>query len=70
MMVAWIQSNQYAEVDFSVIPFQTRFLKIQQVPEPGTGRMVDQEVDEWHTHQAWANVAIKVPIYKSGRDGI
>ncbi len=46
MMVAWIQGNQDAEIDFSMIPFQTRFLRIQQVIQPGTGRMVEQEVKE------------------------
>ncbi len=40
-------------MDFSVIPFQTRFTRIQQVVEPGTGRPVDQEIEEWHTHQAY-----------------
>jgi hypothetical protein len=38
MMVSWIQRNQDAEMDFSLIPFQTRFMRIQQVPEPGTGQ--------------------------------
>ncbi len=38
----WIQGNQDAETDFTVIPFQTRFTRIQQVAEPGTGTMVDQ----------------------------
>ena len=37
MMVGWIQGNQDAETDFSVLPFQTRFTRIQQVAEPGTG---------------------------------
>jgi len=53
MMVSWIQGNQDAEMDFTVIPFQTRFTRIQQVAEPGTGRTVDQEVEDWHTHQAY-----------------
>jgi hypothetical protein len=52
-MVSWIQGNQDAEVDFSVIPFQTRFVRIQQVTEPGTWRIIDQEVEEWHTHQVY-----------------
>ena len=51
MMVEWIQGNREAEMDFSIIPFQTRFMRVQPVAEPGTGRMVDQEVEEWHTHQ-------------------
>jgi hypothetical protein len=51
MMVFWIQGNQVADVDFSVIPFQTRFVRVEQVAEPGTGRIMDQEVEEWHTHQ-------------------
>jgi hypothetical protein len=46
MMVGWIQGNQDAEVDFSAIPFQTRFVRVQEVAEPGTGRIVDQEVEE------------------------
>ena len=49
MMVDWIQGNQDAEVDLSVIPFQTRVVRLRQVPEPGTGVLVDQEVEEWHT---------------------
>jgi hypothetical protein len=53
MMVGWFQGNQDAETDFSLFPFQTRFTRIQQVAEPGTGRMMDQEVEEWHTHQAY-----------------
>ncbi len=53
MMVSWIQGNQDTEMDFTVIPFQTRLTRIQQVAEPGTGRVVDQEVEEWHTHQAY-----------------
>ncbi len=53
MMVSWIQGNQDVEMDFSVIPFQTRFMRIQQVPEPGTGQMVNREGEEWHTHQAY-----------------
>ena len=55
MMVDWIQGNQEAEQDFSVIPFQTRVVRLRQVPEPGTGMLVDQEVEEWHTHPPiWA----------------
>jgi hypothetical protein len=53
MMVGWIQGSQDAEMDLSVIPSQTRFTRIQQVAEPGTVRVVDQEVEEWHTHQAY-----------------
>ncbi len=52
-MVSWIQGNQDAEMDFTVIPFQTCFTRIQKVAEPGTGRVVDQEVEDWHTHQAY-----------------
>jgi hypothetical protein len=44
MLVSWTQGNQDAEMAFSVIPFQTRFIRIQQVPEPGTGQLVDREV--------------------------
>jgi hypothetical protein len=54
MMVAWIKGDQEVEINFSVIPFHTRFLNIQQGPESGTGLMVDQEEEEWktkHTHQ-------------------
>ncbi len=40
-------------MNFSVIPFQTGLERTQKVAEPGTGRMVDQKVDEWHTHQAY-----------------
>ncbi len=52
-MVAWFQGNQEAEIDFGVIPFQTRFLRIQQGLEPKTGWMVNEEVEEWPTHQAY-----------------
>ncbi len=40
-------------MDFTVMPFQTREVKTQEVAESGTGRMVDVEVEEWHTHQAY-----------------
>ncbi len=53
MMVDWIQGNQDAEQNFSVIPFQTRVVRLRQVPEPGTGVLVDQDVEEWHTYPAY-----------------
>ncbi len=53
MMEDWIQGNQDAEQDFNVIPFQTRVVRLRQVPEPGTGVLVDQEVEEWHTNPAY-----------------
>ncbi len=49
MMVDWIQGNQDAEQDFTVIPFQTRVVRLRQVPEPETGVLVDQDVEEWLT---------------------
>ncbi len=39
MMVDWIQGNQDAEMNFSVILFQKRVVRLCQVPEPGTGRL-------------------------------
>ncbi len=53
MMVDWIQGNQDAEQDFSAIPFQTRVVRLRQEPEPGTGVLVGQDVEEWHTHPAY-----------------
>jgi hypothetical protein len=41
MMIGWIQGNVDAEIDFSVIPIQTRVVRSQEVAEHGTGRMVD-----------------------------
>jgi len=66
MMVDWIQGNQDAEQDFTVIPFQTRVVRLRQVPEPGTGVLVDQDVEEWHTHPAYLGEgpAIAQTVYK------
>jgi hypothetical protein len=66
MMVDWIQGNQDAEMDFSVIPFQTRVVRLRQVPEPETGVLVDQEVEEWHTHPTYLveGPAIAQTVYK------
>ncbi len=66
MMVDWIQGNQDAEQDFSVIPFQTRVVRLRQVLEPGTGVLVDQDVEEWHTHPAYLGEgpAIAQTVYK------
>ncbi len=50
MMLTWIQGNQDEEMDLTIIPFQTRIVRTQEVAEPGTGRKVDVEVEEWHTH--------------------
>ncbi len=30
------------------------------MPEPGTGRMMDQEVEEWHTHQLYLSEGQRV----------
>ena len=66
MMVDWIQGNQDAEQDFTVIPFQTRVVRLRQVPEPGTGVLVDQDVEEWHTHPVYLGEgpAIAQTVYK------
>ncbi len=66
MMVDLIQGNQDAEMDFSVIRFQTRVVRLRQVPEPGTGVLVDQEVEEWRTHPAYLieGPAIAQTVYK------
>ena len=53
MMLTWIQGNQDQEMDFTVIPFQTRVVRTQEVAEPGSGRMVDVEVEEWYTNQVY-----------------
>ncbi len=70
-MFGWIQGNVNAEMDFSVIPFQKRGMRTQKVAEPGTGRMVDQEVEEWHTHSAYMSEGPRAAemIYKSVRQG-
>ncbi len=67
MMMSWIQSNVDAEMDFSVIPFQTLVVRTQEVAEPETGRMVDAEVEEWHTHQVYIGEGPRAAevIYKS-----
>ncbi len=55
-------------MDFSVIPFQTRVVRNQEVVEAGTGRMVDQEVEELHTHPAYMGEGNRAEfIYKSVR---
>ena len=66
MMMDWIQGNQDAEQDFTVIPFQTRVVRLRQVPEPGIGVLVDQDVEEWHTHPAYLGEgpAIAQTVYK------
>ncbi len=43
-MMAWIQENQ--EANFSAIPFQSRIFRLQQLAESGTGRMLDQSLEE------------------------
>jgi hypothetical protein len=50
MMVDSIQENQDVEMDFNVILFQKRVLRLHQVPEHGTGVLVDQEVEDLHTN--------------------
>ena len=69
MMLTWIQGNQDEEMDFTVIPFQTRGVRTQEVAEPGSGRMVDVEVEEWHTHQAYMGEGPRAAeiLYKSVR---
>ncbi len=41
-------------------------MRLRQVPEPGTGALVDQEVEEWHTHPAYLGEgpAIAQTVYK------
>ncbi len=46
LMLTWFQGNQDEEMDFTIIPFQTRVVRTQEVAEPGTGRMVDLEVEK------------------------
>ena len=69
MMLSWIQGNQDLEMDFTVIPFQTRVVRTQEVAEPGSGRMVDVEVEEWHTNQVYMGEGPKAAeiVYKSVR---
>jgi hypothetical protein len=50
MTLSWIQGNQGEEVDFTVIPLPTR---TQEVAEPGSGRLVNVEEEEWRTHQVY-----------------
>ena len=69
MMLTWIQGNQDQEMDFTVIPFQTRVVRTQEVAEPGSGRTVDVEVEEWHTNQVYMGEGPKAAeiVYKSVR---
>jgi hypothetical protein len=53
MMLSWIQGNQDEEMDFTVIPFQTRIGRVRQVAEPGSWRFRDVEEEKWHTHQVY-----------------
>ncbi len=69
MMLTWIQGNQDEEIDFTVILFQTRVVKVRQVAEPGSGRFTDVEEEEWHTHQVYMGEGPRAAeiVYKSVR---
>ncbi len=46
--------------------FQARVVRLRQGPEPGTGALVDQEVEEWHIHPTYLGEgpAIAQTVYK------
>ncbi len=48
-MVGWIEGKEGAGMNFSVILIEARIVWIYQVPKTGTGVLLNQEVEDWHT---------------------
>ena len=69
MMLTWIQGNQDEEMNFTVIPFQIKVVKVRQVAEPVSGRFMDVEEEEFYTHQVYMGEGPKAAeiVYKSVR---